>query len=890
MTISPPPPARIDDAFNRLHRAAALTAPNDDGLITAIGQLAVRLRLELPYVRLLFFGHALGLLLEAVVISACSAQGDLFPMPSRLFIQDPDRFLTSLRRNFLDRIQADGGRYSEPLANYTVFLEWLQRRDAGIGINPSRARTAAVMAVDVCDVILRESLLPLSTDEAGRLRTFQDLAAGRAAPDAEAGLFPHRDPFLLPFLLGAAGAPTFLRAREAPLNPARQALIHGMDPTRVVMLRALPSEMTTGSQLARALDSTVSRLTQALVVEGVDPTTADGLVELVRRGPEPVTGPPAGSPEVLRDVDLSVKILHQWYTQNNDTLVLPDRRSEDPEGGNVFPLRAVDFPNALEWTVLGAGTDATATVKFNSRSALALTTDRDCGAALWVPKIAVAFSTIAMPSTNRLYAGGVTLMPLPAFGALLMLLFARSLDRVQVLQTDLQKDGRPSAFLIAAAEFSCFGDDVPQRVSFAPFFLDHTHFARINELRDTVSRMVRGDPDATPHLLSDAVPELLGDIFRTKRRIPEEFLEESDSWPWLGVDCAPASEVYECAPRLRIQAEARTAWMLAQPPKEKKKAKAERDQNWQIAFRELRAAVKRQLDRNGQRMDVRAVSMNYALSGRKAKAKLQRMGFLGIKDAMKEMQDLVRVVDEPGGSWYVEGIMVRAKETVDPVALARLRELEVVDWTRDFVDQEEAAARTRKEGQFDKADESGETESGCETAPSERPHREIVPMSRTMQRLRKRIRRAIVTHPLGVPLSVFLRKNPYLRRLERMHFDKMGLHDVVEVLLSMPDLVRLRAVEETVLADNSYMLYPTARAFELAERVDGAIIPSVTFDADGVPEAVDSPEFPPIPSYPPMASATARYCSCACHHSGPLHGPALPLRQTMSLTARCSVM
>jgi len=29
-----------------------------------------------------------------------------------------------------------------------------------------------------------------------------------------------------------------------------------------------------------------------------------------------------------------------------------------------------------------------------------------------------------------------------------------------------------------------------------------------------------------------------------------------------------------------------------------------------------------------------------------------------------------------------------------------------------------------------------------QTAPSERPHREIVPMSRTMQRLRKRIRRA----------------------------------------------------------------------------------------------------------------------------------------------------
>lgn len=54
--------------------------------------------------------------------------------------------------------------------------------------------------------------------------------------------------------------------------------------------------------------------------------------------------------------------------------------------------------------------------------------------------------------------------------------------------------------------------------------------------------------------------------------------------------------------------------------------------------------------------------------------------------------------------------------------------------------------------------------------------------------------------------------------------------------------------------------------------------------------SADSPEFPPIPSYPPMASATARYCSCACHQSGPLHGPARSLRQTMPLTARCSVM
>lgn len=33
-------------------------------------------------------------------------------MDKRLAAPDPDRFLTSLRRNFLDRIQADGGRYS----------------------------------------------------------------------------------------------------------------------------------------------------------------------------------------------------------------------------------------------------------------------------------------------------------------------------------------------------------------------------------------------------------------------------------------------------------------------------------------------------------------------------------------------------------------------------------------------------------------------------------------------------------------------------------------------------------------------------------------------------------------------------------------------------------
>lgn len=54
-----------------------------------------------------------------------------------------------------------------------------------------------------------------------------------------------------------------------------------------------------------------------------------------------------------------------------------------------------------------------------------------------------------------------------------------SVDRVQLLPTYSEEISNPMpvAFFISAVKLSCYGDEKEQTLSFAPYFMDHSHFA-----------------------------------------------------------------------------------------------------------------------------------------------------------------------------------------------------------------------------------------------------------------------------------------------------------------------------------------------------------------------------------------------------------------------------
>ena len=114
--LTPPDPDRITKSLAQLHRYGALTSPKEDATVTQIGHLTAHLPLELPLIRLLFFGHAFGRLTETIVMAGVLAQSDLFQMPARVFIRDSTKFATQVIDNLMDRVYLDAGRHSEAMA------------------------------------------------------------------------------------------------------------------------------------------------------------------------------------------------------------------------------------------------------------------------------------------------------------------------------------------------------------------------------------------------------------------------------------------------------------------------------------------------------------------------------------------------------------------------------------------------------------------------------------------------------------------------------------------------------------------------------------------------------------------------------------------------------
>jgi len=375
--------------------------------------------------------------------------------------------------------------------------------------------------------------------------------------------------------------------------------------------------------------------------------------------------------------------------------------------------------------------------------------------------------------------------------------------------------------------------------------------------------VVRGDAAAAAAILP-AVSALLESVYWSRDPTEEEFLEETDTWPWLDVDCSPAGDDFECTPRLVIKPDLRAALLKESPGLARDVKKM--DAYWHNTYREFRMLTKLYLDRNENRLDLSTIANTFSLSGRKAKAKLKRLGFLTLRDLFETMPDLVRVVGGDRASnapWYLEGVQPHTPPDMLDLSTQKLP----YEDDKRFAMKELLLADRKAQWNGRK---------------------------RVLWRsLRRKAKGAIARHPRGISLPRFIFRYKFFRPMAKSAMMNLGFADELEMLLMMPDLVHVRQLTDgSVISSEAYMLFPTAKALGRLEPSPDGSDAREPEGAEWSPRDRDDDTAPtaPAPLTTTTAVSAARACPCACH-GGPSRVPGPHSRPTSTaLASPCLIM
>ena len=131
LAVEPPSLQQLEAALQDLASMGAIGCTpgveiSEEAPITLLGYVSLSLPVELPLARLVFLGVLFGCVCDAVVLAAAlSLEQDVFSLPSRLVMEDK-KYHASLARSWEWRGYYDGSLYSEPIAIYRMFREFLQ--------------------------------------------------------------------------------------------------------------------------------------------------------------------------------------------------------------------------------------------------------------------------------------------------------------------------------------------------------------------------------------------------------------------------------------------------------------------------------------------------------------------------------------------------------------------------------------------------------------------------------------------------------------------------------------------------------------------------------------------------------------------------------------------
>ena len=117
----------VESSFDYLYECGMLTQNDDAGNLTPMGRFAGAMPVDLQLSRLIGYGIALGLGIEAaVLVSALSQAKTMFRIASHFIHKDPDEFHSIAKHTFLGAVKLDSNIYSEPIMYLNAYIQYSQ--------------------------------------------------------------------------------------------------------------------------------------------------------------------------------------------------------------------------------------------------------------------------------------------------------------------------------------------------------------------------------------------------------------------------------------------------------------------------------------------------------------------------------------------------------------------------------------------------------------------------------------------------------------------------------------------------------------------------------------------------------------------------------------------
>ena len=122
-TLTPPSDMHVIDAVRELHNIGAISAKSEEGYITILGYLGLKLSVDLSLCRLILLGICFDCPDAAIIMAAgLSMRQDVFSTPLPFMKEYPRSLWLSAKT----RWEYDHGQYSEPHMYVKLFSDWME--------------------------------------------------------------------------------------------------------------------------------------------------------------------------------------------------------------------------------------------------------------------------------------------------------------------------------------------------------------------------------------------------------------------------------------------------------------------------------------------------------------------------------------------------------------------------------------------------------------------------------------------------------------------------------------------------------------------------------------------------------------------------------------------
>ena len=473
--MSPPKASRVRDAIEQLYRVGATTANSEDAEVTALGETATRLPVDLPLCKLITLGASMGALNAAIIMAAALSQQDVFGMPMALFLKDTKEFTKEIAANFASRSRFDAGQFSEPLMYLRVYRAWLASSRDQYWCKRNRINMVRMKMMDSCVSTLASSSTHLLQQHGlipDLLDKLEESASkrnhGRTLDKEAQVIVQDGDSSILYCMLAGAFSPLFLvtdgsteqdvkhdgfdprktlvladiTPKEASMQNILQALgaqlKHADIGAEHAILSELPSVIggkrgkskkllgaTASSLVLSSADGTgiAQQLQQITVSKSRELSGGQLLIEL--DGPVlEASDPRKTMPKITEDACFAVKLLLQLWKQSRGKLRIPNPRfvvgGDDPEH---FTIARIISGRRLNWRPcfsFGAQMDQETMASPSSRQPVWQMSDFVRSNA---SRFATTFSLVGNDNPKNVNAEGMTVLPRGPFSSFLLLAF-----------------------------------------------------------------------------------------------------------------------------------------------------------------------------------------------------------------------------------------------------------------------------------------------------------------------------------------------------------------------------------------------------------------------------------------------------------------------------------